>query len=135
MEPSLDFTKGRELVGHALAAHAHETIEALTPLTPNTDELIPFLGALSPRGGPAQDPVLTREEALLQVASPVNSPTLTPHTDEHGPFVKGQLASCNRLQGLMCCKYGHATLTILRERNRRNAPNGHPAAYTLNPKS
>jgi len=28
-------------------------------LTPNTVELIPTLGALSPRGGPVQDPVLT----------------------------------------------------------------------------
>jgi len=36
-------------------------------LTPNTVELIPTLGALSPRGGPVQDPVLTqsRAEALL----------------------------------------------------------------------
>ena len=32
---------------------------ALTPLTPNTVELIPTLGALSPQGGPVQDPVLT----------------------------------------------------------------------------
>ena len=30
------------------------------PLTPNTVELIPTLGALSPRGGPVQDPVRTR---------------------------------------------------------------------------
>ena len=28
-------------------------------LTPNTVELIPTPGALSPRGGPVQDPVLT----------------------------------------------------------------------------
>ena len=28
-------------------------------LTPNTVELIPTLGALSPRGGPVHDPVLT----------------------------------------------------------------------------
>ena len=34
-------------------------IRALTPLTPNTVELIPTLGALSPRGGPVQDPVIT----------------------------------------------------------------------------
>ena len=33
--------------------------EALTPLTPNTVKLIHTLGALSPRGGPVQDPVLT----------------------------------------------------------------------------
>ena len=33
-------------------------------LTPHTVELIPTLGALSPRGGPVQDPVLT------QAASP-----------------------------------------------------------------
>ena len=34
-------------------------IRALTPLIPNTVELIPTLGALFPRGGPVQDPVLT----------------------------------------------------------------------------
>ena len=32
----------------------------LEALTPNTVELIPTLGALSPRGGPVQDPFLTR---------------------------------------------------------------------------
>jgi len=34
-------------------------IRALTPLTPNTVELMPTVGALFPRGGPVQDPVLT----------------------------------------------------------------------------
>ena len=29
-------------------------------LTPNTVELIPTLGALFPRGGPVQDPAITR---------------------------------------------------------------------------
>jgi len=33
-------------------------------LTPNTVELIPTLGALFPRGGPVQDPVLT--DCMLQ---------------------------------------------------------------------
>jgi hypothetical protein len=35
-------------------------IRAHTPLTPNTVELIPTLGALFSRGGPVPDPVLTR---------------------------------------------------------------------------
>jgi len=35
-------------------------VPPLTPLTPNTVELIPTIGALFPRGGPVQDPVLTR---------------------------------------------------------------------------
>jgi len=35
-------------------------------LTPNTVELIPTLGALYPRGGPVQDPVLTTTPDLLQ---------------------------------------------------------------------
>jgi len=33
-------------------------------LTPNTVELIPTLGALFPRGGPVQDPVLTHSDDL-----------------------------------------------------------------------
>jgi len=33
--------------------------------TPNTVELIPTLGALPPRGGPVQDPVLTEGAAPL----------------------------------------------------------------------
>ena len=37
------------------------------PLTPDTVELIPTLGALSPRGGPVQDPVLTRRPPCVQV--------------------------------------------------------------------
>ena len=41
-------------------------------LTPNTVELIPTLGAPSPRGGPVQDPVLTPR--ALQKAS-ANDPT------------------------------------------------------------
>ena len=36
---------------------AFRKIGALTPLTPNTVELIPTLGALIPRGGPVQDGV------------------------------------------------------------------------------
>ena len=34
-------------------------IRALTPVTPNTVELVPTLGALVPQGGPVRDPVLT----------------------------------------------------------------------------
>ena len=37
----------------------------LYALTPNTVELIPALGALSPRGGPVQDPVLKGFEFRL----------------------------------------------------------------------
>ena len=33
--------------------------EGPDPLTPNAVELIPTLGALFPRGGPGQEPVLT----------------------------------------------------------------------------
>jgi len=40
-------------------------IRALTPLTPNTAEHIPTLGALSPRGGPVLDPVLTLQSIGL----------------------------------------------------------------------
>jgi len=37
----------------------HRALQRVLGLPPNTVELIPTLGALSPRGGPAQDPFLT----------------------------------------------------------------------------
>ena len=37
---------------------------APAPLTPNTVEIIPTLGALSPRGGPVRDPVLTNSRLV-----------------------------------------------------------------------
>ena len=43
-------------------------IRALTPLTPNTVEPIPTLGALFPRGGPVQDPVLTSILVFVRIA-------------------------------------------------------------------
>ena len=43
-------------------------ISALTPLAPNTVELIPSLGALSPRGGPVQDPVLTEHTVAVLIS-------------------------------------------------------------------
>ena len=48
------------ILAELLGGCARYRIRALTPLTPNTVELIHTLGALSPRGGPVQDPVLTR---------------------------------------------------------------------------
>ena len=52
----------RELV-HAEAAEGYHRralglLQQACPLTPNTVELIPTLGALLPRGGPVLDPVL-----------------------------------------------------------------------------
>jgi len=47
------------ILAELLGGCARYRIRALTPLTPNTVELIHTLGALSPRGGPVQDPVLT----------------------------------------------------------------------------
>jgi len=41
----------------------------VSALTPNTVELIPTLGALFPRGGPVQDPVLTPGADYSQVNS------------------------------------------------------------------
>jgi hypothetical protein len=52
-------------------------------LTPNTVELIPTLGALFPRGGPVQDPVLT---PAPHTCSP--SPTPAPHTQTLTPNPK-----------------------------------------------
>ena len=40
------------------------------PLTSDTVELIPALGAIFPRGGPVQDPVLTPGCACMHRASP-----------------------------------------------------------------
>ena len=56
--------KPRFLVIHAIRvsrACCEQRLSEAVPhaLTPNTVELIPTLGALSPRGGPVQDPVLT----------------------------------------------------------------------------
>ena len=51
-------------------------MRALTPLTQNTGELIPTLGALFPRGGPVQDPVLTRSY-IRNPRSNVRNPELT----------------------------------------------------------
>ena len=46
----------------------------LTPyaLIPNTVELIPTLGALSPRGGPVQDPVLAHIPSTRIAPSPLS---------------------------------------------------------------
>ena len=43
----------------AVAARDAAGEEEKLAVTPNTVELVPTLGALLPRGGPVQDPVLT----------------------------------------------------------------------------
>ena len=44
------------------------------------------------------------------------------HTVEFDPFIKFQLASRNRLQGLMWLKFGRITLGYPRQRNPRTPP-------------
>ena len=51
--------RGEIKVGGSVDHICEDRVLTLTSLTPNTVELIPTRGALSPRGGPVQDPVLT----------------------------------------------------------------------------
>ena len=54
--------RGQGLQGYPRGRNSCRKIRALTPLAPY--ELIPTLGALVPRGGPVQDPVLTRPSLI-----------------------------------------------------------------------
>ena len=49
-------------------SEAENTHEVRYTLTPNTVELMPTRGALFPRGGPSQEPVLTSEHCRARAA-------------------------------------------------------------------
>ena len=82
----LEPVPGESLLNRAVPSPPDSGCFTPYALTPNTVELIPTLGALSPRGGPVQDPLLTHSAGVVLLLLKYRGISLIRNRPPLGPY-------------------------------------------------